>query len=59
MLGGGVHMRLDARDFSLQRFDSRLQLLDRQRVEVLASERNERIVGLAREEIVGIHGRNR
>ena len=59
MLGGGVHMRLDARDLGLQCLDARLQLLDRYRVEVLAPERDERIVRLAREKVVQIHGANR
>ena len=59
MLGCGVHVRFDAGDLRPQDFDPLLQFLDRQRIEVLPAERDERIVGLAGEEIVGIHGRNR
>ena len=59
MPGGGIHVRFDAGDLRLQDFDPLLEFLDRHRVEVLPAERDERVVGLAREEIVGIHGRNR
>ncbi len=59
MLGRAVHVRIDSRDFRLQRFDPRVELLDRHRVEVLAAERDERIVRLAREKIVEIHERSR
>ena len=52
-----LHVRLDAPDFVFQRIDSGVQLLDRHRIEVLLSERNERIVGLAREQLIQIHGR--
>ena len=59
MPGCGVHVRFDAGDLGPQDLDPLLQFLDRQRIEVLPAERDERIVGLAREEIVGIHERNR
>ena len=49
-------MRFDPGDLGLQRFDPFLQLVDRQRVEVLFAKRHERIVGLAREEIFQVHG---
>jgi NADPH:quinone reductase len=52
---GPLHVRLDARDLRLQRLDPRVQLLDRDRVEVLLRERDERIVGLARKEVFQIH----
>ena len=51
-----AHVGLDARDFGLERFDAGLQLLDRDRVEVLFSELHQRIVGLAREEVFEVHG---
>src|SRR5690242_6357221 len=49
-------MCLDAGDFGLQRFDPRFQLLDRHGVEVLLCKRDERVIGLAREEFFQIHG---
>jgi len=51
-----LHMCLDAGDFGLQRFDPRFQLLDRYGVEVLLCKRDERVIGLAREEFFQIHG---
>ena len=54
---GALHMRLNAGDLGLERFDPFLQLCDGQRVEVLLRQRDQRIVGLAREEIVEVHGR--
>ena len=51
-----LHMCLDAGDFGLQRFDPRFQLLDRHGVEVLLCKRDERVIGLAREEFFQIHG---
>lgn len=56
MLAGAIHMGLDAADFELERRDASLELLDREGIEVLLAERNERIVGLAGEEVVKIHG---
>src|SRR5437764_1669694 len=49
-------MRFDAGDFRLQPFDPFLQLVDRQRVEVLFAKSHERIVGFAREEFFQVHG---
>ena len=48
-------MRFDARDFRLQRLDAGVKLLDRHGIEVLAAKGNERIVRLAREQIVEVH----
>lgn len=53
---GPFHMRFDAADLGLQRLDPGLKLLDRQGIEVLLCERDERVVGLAREEVFQIHG---
>ena len=50
-----VHVRLDPGNLSLQRFDPRLQLVDRQWIKVLLAERDQRIVGLAREEVFKVH----
>jgi NADPH2:quinone reductase len=57
MLLGAVAVRLDPGDFLLQRRDPRLQLIDRQRVEVLLLELGERIAGLVREQLFEVHGR--
>ena len=54
-----LHVVFDPGDFNLQRLDPRLQLLDRHRVEVLLGERDERVVGLAREKLFQIHSWNR
>ena len=54
-----LHVRFDAGDLSLEGLDTLLELLDRHRVEVLAAKLNERVAGLAREEIFQIHGGNR
>jgi NADPH:quinone reductase len=50
-----LHVRFDARDLDPQRLDPRLQLLDRHGVEVLLCKRDERVVGLVREELFQIH----
>lgn len=52
-----LHMRFDAVDLSFQRLDPRVQLLDRHGVEILLCKGDERIVGLAREEVFQIHSR--
>ena len=54
---GALHVRLDAVDLGLEGLDPLLQFLDRHRVEVLPAERDERVVGLAREEVFEVHGR--
>ena len=50
-----LHVVLDPLDFNFQRLDPRFQLLDRHRVEVLLRKGDERIVGLAWEEVFQIH----
>ena len=54
-----LRMRFDAVDLRFERLDPRLQLLDRHGVEVLLCKGDERIVGLAWEEVFQIHGPNR
>jgi len=51
-----AHVVFDAGDFNLERFDAGAKLLDGQGIEVLLGECDQRIVGLAREEVVQIHG---
>lgn len=51
------HVRLDPRDLSPERLDTSQQLLDRDGIEVLLCKSDERIVGLAWEEVVQIHRR--
>ena len=50
------HVRLNPRDLGLERLDTSLQLLNRDGIEVLLCKSDERIVGLAWEEVVQIHG---
>ena len=57
MILGTLHMRFDAVDLCFERRNPRLQLLDRHGVEVLLCKGDERIVGLAREEVFQIHAR--
>ena len=57
MVNRGVDFRADPDDFGFERFDSGMKLVDRQRVEVLAAEQDQRIGGLAWEELVQVHGR--
>ncbi len=52
-----LDMLFDPRDLLFQGLDSRLEFVDRQRVEVLFLHRLDRIVRLARKEIVQIHDR--
>jgi len=56
---GALHVRFDACDLRLQRFDALFQLLDRHRIKVLAAKLDEGIAGLAWEEIFQVHGANR
>jgi NADPH:quinone reductase len=57
MLGRPIDMRFDPSDLGLQGLDPGVKLLDRHWVEVLPAQRNEWIVGLAREQIVEVHRR--
>jgi len=43
-----LHVRFNAGDLGVESIDPRLQLLDREGIEVLSGERDERILGLAR-----------
>ena len=57
---GAVRLRLsdvrfDARNLRLQRLDSRVQLVDRHRIEVLSCELDQRVARLAREQVVEVH----
>lgn len=45
----------DPRNLGLECFDPGPQLLDRHGVEILLCERNQRVVGFAREEFVEVH----
>ncbi len=57
MVNGALLMFSDALDFALERRNPRLQLGDRQRIEVLFDQEREGLVG-PREILVGIHGLN-
>ena len=50
-----LDVSFDARDLGLQGLDPLLKLLDRHRVEVLPGELDQRVAGLAREEILEVH----
>jgi len=50
-----LHVRFDALDLSLQRGNALGQLLDRQWIEILPGELDQRIAGFAREEVFQIH----
>lgn len=52
-----VDVRFHPGNLCLERRDSRLQLVDGERVEVLFRELGQRIAGLAREEVVDVHRR--
>ena len=54
-----VHVGFHASDLDPERFDSVLQFLDRHRVEILLGELDQRIAGLAREEVFQVHGPGR
>src|SRR5688500_1778148 len=51
-----LDMRLDAGNFGLQGRDSLVELLDRQRIEVLLDEPGQRIGGFVGEQLVEVHG---
>ena len=53
-LGAG-HMRFDARNLGLEAFDSTLKLLDRHGIKVLLSKLDQRVAGLAGEQVVQVH----
>jgi hypothetical protein len=50
-----LHVILDPRDLGLQGLDTFRELLDRKRIEVLPTERNQGVVWLVWEEIVQVH----
>ena len=55
MVNGGVQPFAGPFDFGRKRPDPQIQLLDRERVEILLAEQGERIARLAREEFVDVH----
>jgi predicted Zn-dependent protease len=52
-------MAPDALDLGLQIGDALVELRHRHRIEILPGEQRDRIVGAARESLVGIHGGKR
>lgn len=58
MVNGALLMLVNAGDLTLQRGDARVELGDRQRIEVLFDQERERFAG-ARQILVGIHEGNR
>jgi len=59
MINGAIPVLPDTRDFRLEVGDAAIELGDRQRIEILPGERRDRIIGLAREILVRIHGATR
>ena len=55
MLGRGGDVRFDPSDLGLEGFDALVKLVDGHRVEVLASQCDQWVVGLAREEVFQVH----
>ncbi len=56
MVNRGVDLGADSRDLGFEPGDTLVQLVDRQRVEVLPRQQGERVVRLVREELVQVHG---
>ena len=52
-----LDMGFNSRDLGVERGDALVQLLDRNRIEVLPAKGDQRIVGLAREKFVEVHRR--
>ena len=55
MVNGTVLVPLHALDFGLEIGDALVQLGHRHRIEILPGEKRNRIIGAAREILVGIH----
>jgi hypothetical protein len=55
MINCGLQLLSDAGDLCFQSRDARGQFLDRKRIEILAAERDERVVGAAGQDFVRIH----
>jgi len=53
-----LHVRFDAGDLGREGLDPRLQLFDRHWIKILPRKRDQRIFGLAREEVFEVHGAN-
>jgi hypothetical protein len=56
MINCGLDLSSDTGDLGLEGFDTRMQLFDRKGVEILAAERDERVVGAAGKDFFRIHG---
>src|SRR5205085_3829823 len=56
MILGGGDLGADPGDLAFQSLDALLELLDRQRIEILLHQQGERVAGLAWEELVQVHG---
>ena len=56
---GPLHMGFDPGDLGLQSLDSGVQLLDRNRVEILLGKLDQWIAGFAREEVFQVHATGR
>jgi hypothetical protein len=55
MVNGAFELSSDARDLGLQRFDALTELFDGERIEILARERSDGVVGAAGQAFVHIH----
>jgi NADPH2:quinone reductase len=57
MVNRSLYLCADPRDLRFQGRDAGVELLDRQRIEILPGQLHQRIVGLAREKLVQVHAR--
>jgi hypothetical protein len=55
MVNGAFNLSSDARYLGFQRGDARLELLDRERIEILACQRDDGIVGAAGQVFFRVH----
>jgi hypothetical protein len=59
MVNGAFNLSSDARYFGFQRGDARLKLLDGERIEILARQRGDGIVGAAGQVVFRAHDQDR
>ena len=57
MVNGAFNLSSDPRDFRLKRGDARVELVDRERIEILARQGAEHVVGASRLIVVRVDGR--
>lgn len=58
MVNGMINFCTTSDDFGLERRDARVQLINRQAIEIVARELRERVIGSARENFFSVHAAN-